>query len=512
VTNLPRHRRLRAIFLTDAFNSFANHTAVSMGVDVCYVLKDGFPARMVLHSDILPELRRRGLSVALVVPDAKDEAIQTMASQHDVTLYEAPNVYTRLTTEYEWLVRRYLFEDVLANPSLRSWHLKLKDMAERPIRNQIRAAFYLGVNRLSLRSRPFRRFLEWIERRVFLDNAEVERLVKRLQPRLLVSTYPVSILEAAFLHEARKAGVTTVSQLLSWDNITSKGRFSVVSDYFVTWGPVMSDELREYYQVPQSRIFECGVAHFDQHLRAVQPGRSQEILREIGLEPDKPYLLFGMSSPTVSPHEIDVVEWLAMQMERRTFGSDLQLIIRPHPQNIQGYTADESWLPRLKALHRGRVRVDYPEMIQGSMAWNMKADDLPRLVNLLDGSAIVLNSGSTLAIDAIIHDKPVVLTLFDGTATVAWHRSIRRYRDVIHMRKLIELGGLRVSGSFDELAADIRRYLEDPSLDAGGRETTRRAECGEVDGGACRRIADVLATLSAAAQPSQGVETMATHG
>ena len=76
-----------------------------MGVDVCYVLKDGFPARMVLHSDILPELRRRGLSVALVVPDAKDEAIQTMASQHDVTLYEAPNVYTRLTTEYEWLVR-----------------------------------------------------------------------------------------------------------------------------------------------------------------------------------------------------------------------------------------------------------------------------------------------------------------------------------------------------------------------------------------------------------------------
>ena len=99
-----------------------------MGVDVCYVLKDGFPARMILHSEILPHLKKQGLSVALVVPNAGDPIMEAMAERHGVQLFEAPVIQSRLTNEYEWLIRRYLFEDVLANPSLRSWHLKLKDM------------------------------------------------------------------------------------------------------------------------------------------------------------------------------------------------------------------------------------------------------------------------------------------------------------------------------------------------------------------------------------------------
>jgi hypothetical protein len=126
----------------------------------------------------------------------------------------------------------------------------------------------------------------------------------------------------------------------------------------------------------------------------------------------------------------------------------------------------------------------------------MKPDDLPRLVNLLSGCAICINSGSTLAIDGIIHDKPVILSLFDGEDDVPWHRSIRRYNDVIHMRKLIELGGLQVASSFDEFGALIKRYLSDPSLDSEGRAHTRARECGQVDGRACERIADVLAGLT----------------
>jgi len=466
-----------------------------MAVDVCYVLKDGFPARMVLHSEILPELRERNISVALVVPNAHESLMRETAERHSVTLFEAPNVHSRLTIEYEWLIRRYLFEDVLSNPSLRSWHLKLKDMPEHPMRNQLRAAFYLTINRLSLRSRAFRRFLQRIEKRLFLDNKEVGELIQTIRPKLLVSTYPVSILEAAFLHEAKKAGITTVSQLLSWDNITSKGRFSVVSDLFLTWGPIMSAELDEYYDVPASHIYECGVAHFDQHVDAVAPGMSEEILTDIGLDPDAPYLFFGMSSPTVSPNEIEVVEWLANEVRSGAFGSDVQLVVRPHPQNIQGYTADETWLPRLRAIAGGPVAVDYPALEQSELAWNMKEDDLPRLVNLLAGSSIVLNSGSTLAIDGIIHDKPVILTLFDGGKELPWHRSIRRYREVIHMRKLIELGGLRVAGSYDELRRLVADYLADPRRDAHGRARTRELECGTVDGHACERIADVLANL-----------------
>lgn len=466
-----------------------------MAVDVCYVLKDGFPARMILHSKILPELRSRGLSVAIVVPHADEGVMQSVSEKLGVQVFEAPSLDSKHLVEYEWLIRRYLFEDVLANPSLRSWHLKLKDSETHPFRHLVRSWVYLAINRLSLSSRWVRDRLDTLERRFFLENDEVAAVVARVSPKLLVSTYPVSILEACFLHEADKSGVTTVSQLLSWDNITSKGRFSSVSDYYVSWGPIMSEELREYYDVPESRIFECGVAHFDEHVNAVVPGECGRILKDIGLDPERPFILFGMSSPTVSPHEIDVVEWLAETVRKGNLGPHVQLIVRPHPQNIQGYTSDPSWLPRLESLAGGPVVVDYPVMEKSKLAWNMDAGDLPHLVNLLSGCAICVNSGSTLAIDGIIHDRPVILSLFDGDADLPWHRSIRRYNDVIHMRKLIELGGLRVASSYDQLANHIKSYLADPSLDSEGRAHTRLRECGKVDGHACERIADVLAGL-----------------
>ena len=142
----------------------------------------------------------------------------------------------------------------------------------------------------------------------------------------------------------------------------------------------------------------------------------------------------------------------------------------------------------------------------------MKADDMPRLVNLLAGCSICLNSGSTFAIDGIIHDKPVILTLFDGEAEVPWHRSIVRYNDVIHMRKLIELGGLRVTSSYDELAETIKNYLADPTLDSEGRQRSRARECGEIDGQACTRIAKVLATLVDARALDSRPETTVTNG
>ena len=145
-----------------------------MAVDVCYVLKDGFPARMILHSKILPELRSRGVSVAIVVPHANEELMQAMSEEHRIQVFEAPVMDSKHLVEYEWLIRRYLFEDVLENPSLRSWHLKLKDSKTNPIRHRLRSWLYLAINRLSLGSEWFRNRLDAMERRVFLENDGVQ--------------------------------------------------------------------------------------------------------------------------------------------------------------------------------------------------------------------------------------------------------------------------------------------------------------------------------------------------
>jgi hypothetical protein len=447
---------------------------------------------MILHSKVIPNLRERGLSVGIITPNADEENIKKFATRYEVTLAKLPPLSVRRLSFYG-KIRPYLYEDVRRNPALWSKHLRAVEEAKTSphLMNRWRPYLHLLINKMVGRSRPIRELFARLERMLLAD-AQAAQLIQSLKPALLVSTYPVDASEACLLLEAQRASIATVGQLLSWDNITAKGRFTVVPDYFVAWGPIMSDELREYYQVKPDKIIEAGVAHFDAHITGANPEGTRVAISRLGLEANKPYIFFGMMSPIFTPYEIEVVEWLAREVEANRFGPEMQLVIRPHPQNVQGYTADTSWLPRLDALASRRVGIDYPILEDSALMWNMNEEDLPKLSNLIAGCAASLNSGSTLSIDAILHDKPVVLTMFDAGHELPWWQSIYRGVSYYHLEKLIKLKGVRVTRSFEEMAAAISAYLSNPALDAEERAEVRRQETGPADGLASRRVAEAL--------------------
>jgi hypothetical protein len=330
-----------------------------------------------------------------------------------------------------------------------------------------------------------------------LRHPDAVAAVAALQPRAVVATYPVDPREAACLLAAREAGIDTVIHLLSWDNITSKGHLGVLADHYLAWGPIMASEFTERYGVRPEQISQVGVPHFDAHVRAVHPDLTRDAVAGLGLDPSAPYLFFGMSSPVTSPHEIDVVEWLAEGIEAGRFGSLTQLLVRPHPQNVRGHMADLAWLPRLDALASKRVAIDYPTIAKSRMLWSMNPEDLARLVNLIAGSAITLNSGSTLAIDAMVQDKPVIVTAFDAGRDLPWWCSASRVVDYVHLKKLFALGGVSVVHGFAELGAAIDRYLANPEADAEGRARSRAEQLFAADDRASARAADALASLLA---------------
>jgi len=328
--------------------------------------------------------------------------------------------------------------------------------------------------------------------RRFYRNDEIASTISRISPRLLVSTYPANPLEGVVLAEAGRLGIQTVTQLLSWDNITTKGRFIVRGDKFVSWGPVMTAENKEASGVDDSNIAEVGVPHFETHKNAATPERLAVELTRLGLPPDQPYLFFGMSSPFFAPREIDIIEALAEKINADEFGLNMHLVIRPHPQNLTGDVADQSWIPRLDELKGPRVAINYPGLVDGSLPWMMQEEDLNALGNLLSGAAVTLNSGSTLSIDAMIHDRPVVLTAFDANDELPWWQSASRCIKFTHNAKLIALKGLRVAASFDELWTHVKAYIDNPELDKEEREISLRMECGPNDGQSVSRTADAL--------------------
>ncbi len=473
-----------------------------MSKAVCYLISHGFAARMVFQTGLLARLTRQEQRVAVVAPDREDANLKGFCSKQGVELFSYRPPVNFFTVDYLFK-RKYFLEDIRKNPALWAKHLRAihGNTSFNPY-IRLRPWYYYGMYLLVQRfSFLRRRFLK--KEASLLRDRRAEELLEEISPALVVATYPINLPESMLLRAARRLGIPTVIHLLSWDNISCKGYFPALADYYIAWGEIMKEEFMAYYGISEDRIFACGVPHFDQHKPfrdLVDRGASSaelagQHLEAMGLDAGRPYLFMALSSPVFCPRGIDVAEWLARQVERNVYGEEMQLVVRPHPQNVQSKMADFSWLPRLQALESHRVGVDYPDLVESELPWSMKAEDMLRLSALLAGSSLTINFGSTVSIDALMVGKPVVISAFDGEEELPWWQSARRQMDYDYYKKLIGMGGVKVAGSYGEFDALIRTYLDDPQADREARERALRRECGEPDGRATERVAEVLLHL-----------------
>lgn len=465
-------------------------------VDVCYIVSHGFASRMITQTDLLGRLQAQGLSTAVICPDRKDPVLSRYCAERGITLVEF-QPRTSLFNEDYLVKRHYYLEDIRANQVL--WEKHLAATRFHPARNplrRVRPYWYYLMYRLNHWVPQIRERFRAREKE-FLHSPEAERLLAGLKPRNLVATYPVTLGEAMLLHYGnRSPDTSTWIHLLSWDNITCKGRFAETADRYVAWGEVMRDEFVEHYGIDPARIHLCGVPHFDVHRDpAIQPLVAQ-VVEAAGLSAQRPYIVFAMSSPRFAPNEIGIVEWLAQKVAAGAYGA-VQLLVRPHPQNVSGNMADPSWLPRLQALSRlPGVAVALPKLVESRMRWSMAEQDMYELAAMLAGAALVLNSGSTVSIDALMHHKPVLITSFDGEQRREYWNSARRLMDYPHLRKLRELGGVEVATDLASCDERIRALLASPGQGADRRRAALLAECFSDDGHATSRVVETFAAFA----------------
>lgn len=468
-----------------------------MTIDVCYVLSHGFAVRMAVQTDLLGAIKANGKSVAVIVPDRNDPVIVEYCSTRDIPIYEFQPKASFWNENYLFK-RMYFLEDIEANPALYEKHVFAcrYNRSKHPLR-RLRPYYY------GLIFRAIRRF-PWIRERFInqeqkqLKDAAATHLIAKIAPKRLVSTYPVNLAEARLLFAANQApDIETWVHLLSWDNISCKGRFPQLADRYIAWGAIMAAELCEYFGIDEADIALCGVPHFDSHVTHDHTENRKAHLTSMNLDAEKPYVLMAMSSPRFAPKEIDIAEWLAQQITHGHFGDEMQLVIRPHPQNVMGNMSDASWLPRLERLNQmPNVAVSYPLTETSGIPWSLRREDMAQLSALLSQATVVLNSGSTVSIDALMHDRPVIITAFDGDAQLEYWHSARRLVDYTHLKKMIAMGGVSVCYSYPELAEEITTYVQRPTYRQPERHATIAAECLSRDGGATDRVAQVISSFS----------------
>jgi hypothetical protein len=456
---------------------------------IAFVFTHGFMARMVLRSGVARQLIEQGFRVTVISPNADESYFQQECQQQHITLCQEPQNTGRIA---DWFraYRPYLLDDVMGNVAL--WTKHEQSFAYRSWLFRV----VMEYTNSHLVPYPwFRTCVRWFERQVNRSKP-IARLLRALRPDCLVLPNPFGTQETVYMVHARDLGIPVVCQMLSWDNITSKGTPLMMPASFISWGPIMTEEMMTLYHFPRERIYECGVPHFDVYAQTEHFILREVVLQRLGLPPTQPYLFYGMVAPYSAPRELDVITWLVEKIRARAFATPCSLVIRPHPQTIRGiYAHDREELARLQALTGPYVALDMPPVLSEQLAWDLPKSDMYTLASLLAGSAMCLSVGSTLCLEACIVDCPVISVGFDGAEELPYDLSARRGLDFIHIKKMLALGGVRVARSFADLEAHINTYLREPHLDRDKRAYTAAQECGPCDGRAAERVAAALASL-----------------
>jgi hypothetical protein len=247
----------------------------------------------------------------------------------------------------------------------------------------------------------------------------------------------------------------------------------------------MRDEAVRYHGYHPADVAVAGAAHHDMLYtsRADLCGRA-EFFARLGLDPAKRLITYAGEDPFIAPDVPTYIEQLHRAIEEGRVGRPAQLLVRPHPQD------DPRRFERVRTLPG--IFFDLPGRPSPKYWMDMSEADLKRLYETMWHSDVVVNVTSTIVLDAAFFDTPTVCIGYGYSHAPTYYNSPMRYFEMDHYRYIVDAAATRVVQSEYELIECVNRYLEDPSLDAGGRRRIVREIAQFDDGRSGERIAAAI--------------------
>lgn len=390
---------------------------------------------------------------------------------------EFPHNYLRRLNEFAWDYAQQI-------PSRMSMMRLVRDKSRAWWVQCLKPAGY-ALGRLGLEER----FEQWLERLLMgrRRSDEARRWLLETRPDLIVTTAPFFYSEPPIMAEARKLGIPTMAFISSWDNITTKARMVFEYDSFALWSPQMERELTEYYPYTRhKRRYIAGAFQYDLFFDPRFSISRTEFCSLYGLDARKPILVYALGSPNLLHEHYGALE-MAERVVRGEIG-DAQMIVRLHP--IQDYARIgrefDRFAPRVvvqRPAQEGVPRVNRTDDFDQVLTW----------VNTFRHADVVINTASTVIVDAALFDHPVVNLTFDAEPG----RPNQKLTEEVnflwnHMKPVAGSGGVWNAASIEEAVTAVNTYLERPELHRERRRWITEYVCGYVDGQSSARMAEAM--------------------
>ncbi len=295
------------------------------------------------------------------------------------------------------------------------------------------------------------------------------------------------------LFAAKSLKIKTSSFIFSWDNLASKGRMLGNFDSYLVWSDLMKRELLYFYpHSKEENVKIVGTPQFEPYVMDKYQVDKDFFYHKFNLNIDKRIVCYSCADADIGRN--DEIHIRAILSFIKKSSKELQLLVRTSP-------AEDG--KRFELL-----RNEFPEICWNFPKWNLTRDnhvegwsqrvpnneDVLDLKSILSFSAMSINMCSTMSLDFMLFDKPVINTVF-GNKTNGLYDD-QRFLNFEHYKYVIDSKAVTVAKNKDELYEQLEEALNQPKLRTGFRKKLIELEISKPLEGTSKRIVDALIELS----------------
>lgn len=334
-----------------------------------------------------------------------------------------------------------------------------------------------------------------------------EEFVREVAPDVVFCAYQKAICAVPAMLAARKLKIPSATFIYSWDNLP-KGRMAVYADHYFVWSAFMKNELLSYYSdVAPERVRVVGTPQFEPYCDDALIESRAAFLKKLNLDPVRPVVCFSGDDVLASPYDPTYLEDLAESLASIPLSTRPQILFRRCP-------VDRSSRYDAVLARHPDIAVSDPPWKSYSGDWSEVVptpEDTALLVNVVRHCDVVVNLGSTMAMDFAVYDKPGIYVAYNPRgASPQWN--VHDCYRLPHIKTVHELQPVYWARSPEELGRLVLHAIRNPGEKGAERRAWLHRHVLQPMGGASERFADALKELAlgeragASAGPPETVE------
>jgi hypothetical protein len=266
---------------------------------------------------------------------------------------------------------------------------------------------------------------------------------------------------APFLFAAQQLKITVSTFIFSWDNLASKGRMMGTFDFYLVWSDLMKTELLYFY--PKSKkenVKVVGTPQFEPYVMEKYETTAEKFHEKFDLDATLKTICYSCADISIGKNDSVVISAIANAIRKNQIKEKVQLLVRTSPAE------DDA---RFKA-----VRANFPEIKWNVPKWILtrenhaetwsqrvpSEEDVVDLRVILQNVDLNINMCSTMSLDFMLFDKPVINAVFGNPENGLYDD--QRFLNYVHFKKVVDSQSVTIAKNESELIEQINEVFTNP--------------------------------------------------